>query len=200
MPRDLVVLVVLVSFFQRPSKRTICAQLTLFHFIISLLKAQEELNIAHIQAARSGGIGGVGAFSVGTSNESKRDEEDRARRERERKKLLTSAGGGGGDDNLDADIDSNQNSNQALKLCNKIGKIYTRYKPLRADVSKIEQRFGTSVASYFHFYQWMFLNSIIVWSLYAMGFGYHLYLNTSPCVQPDGKIIRNKVKDTNHTF
>ena len=62
---------------------------------------------------------------------------------------------------MEAEIDSNQP--QALKLCNKFVKLYQKYKPLRNDVNKIEQRFGTSVASYFHFYQWMFLNSIIVW-------------------------------------
>ena len=146
---------------------------------MELAKTQEELDIAHRQEARHGG-GGLASFAVNTGNGSKRDEEDRARRDRERKKLLMSAGGGGGDE-MEAEIDSNQP--QALKLCNKLGKLYQKYKPLRNDVNKIEQRFGTSVASYFHFYQWMFLNSIIVWLLYATGFGYHLYLNTSLCVE-----------------
>jgi hypothetical protein len=145
-----------------------------------LANMQSELEIAHTQATRrGGGIGGSAAFAVSNVNESKRDEEDRARRDRERKKLLSAAGGGDGEDDLAGDIDSNQP--QALKLCNKIGKCYSKYKPLRQDVSKIEQRFGTSVASYFHFYQWMFLNSIIVWLLYVLGFGYHLYINTNLC-------------------
>ena len=149
-----------------------------------LANVQGELEIAHTQASRGGGSSGIGAsFAVGTNNESKRDEEDRARRDRERKKLLAAAGGGDGDE-IEGDIDSNQP--QALKFCNKIGKLYSKYKPLRGDVTKIEQRFGTSVASYFKFYQWMFLNSIIVWLLYLTGFFYHLYLNTSRCTLPDG--------------
>ena len=148
---------------------------------VELAKAQEELNIAHTQAARNG-VGSGATFRVSNSNESKRDEEDRARRDRERKKLLMASGGGGAEE-IETEIDSNQP--QALRLCKKLGILYNRYKPLRGDVIKIEQRFGTSVASYFHFYQWIFLNSIVVWLLYFSGFGYHMYLNTNLCVDPN---------------
>ena len=107
------------------------------------------------------------------------DEEDRARRAREEKLFATA--GGGDSSGLDEDVGDFGQGVQATQLCKRIIMNLVRNTPLRQNVMKIEQRFGNSVASYFHFFQWIFLNTLMVWSIYVGVFSAHLYWRTEVC-------------------
>ena len=164
---------------------------------LELAKAQEELVIANTQAAQNG-IGGLGGFAVNLNGGSKRDEEDRARRERERKKLFATAGGGDAT-GLDEELGEHGQGVQAKRLCKRILSCLAKNLPLRKNVQKIEQRFGNSVASYFHFFQWIYLNTLMVCMIYIGVFSAHLYWRTEVCCVADDYIKTSTWFDSNIT-
>ena len=72
---------------------------------------------------------------------------------RKRKKLLQAGGDDGDDDALFNAQEGEMNIIQRIRY--RVKKIMTKYDPLKKDVDQVEARFGSSVASYYRFNQWI---------------------------------------------
>ena len=96
--------------------------------------------------------------------------------EKRKEKKLLQAGGDDGDDNdLFGVQEGTMNFFQIVRY--RIKRIMAQYEPLKRDVDQVEARFGSAVASYYRFNQWVTKSSINIMLLYLVLLAYQIYLN-----------------------
>ena len=137
-----------------------------------LTQAQDDLHTANHSAATGGG--GMFAAKINVNDVSAKEDEERARREKERKKLLQAGGDDGDDDALYNAQEGEMNIIQRIRY--RVKKIMTKYDPLKKDVDQVEARFGSSVASYYRFNQWITKSSISIMIVYLALIVYQIVL------------------------
>jgi hypothetical protein len=137
-----------------------------------LTNAQDELHAASHSAATGGGS--MFTAKINVNNVSAKEDEERARREKERKKLLQAGGEDGDDDDVFNAQEGEMNFIQIIRY--RIKKIMARYDPLKKDVDQVEARFGSAVASYYRFNQWITKSSLSIMLLYLVLITYQIIL------------------------
>ena len=139
-----------------------------------LTNVQDELHAATHSAA----TGGASMFTakINVNNVSAKEDEERARREKERKKLLQAGGDDGDYNDIFGVQEGTMNFFQIVRYT--IKRIMTQYEPLKRDVDQVEARFGSAVASYYRFNQWITKSSINVMLLYLVLIVYQIILKT----------------------
>uniref|UniRef100_A0A7S1UGG4 TMC domain-containing protein n=1 Tax=Phaeomonas parva TaxID=124430 RepID=A0A7S1UGG4_9STRA len=104
------------------------------------------------------------------------EEQRRKQREEARKLLLQQADDE--EDNIFAHDDGD--ASKLLKWKKKATKILLKMTPLSGDIRSVKARYGSSVASYFFFYQWMIINYMILVALQILPLLYHFARATKP--------------------
>ena len=139
-----------------------------------LTNVQDELHAATHSAA----TGGASMFTakINVNNVSAKEDEERARREKEEKAFLQAGGDDGDYNDIFGVQEGTMNFFQIVRY--RIKRIMTQYEPLKRDVDQVEARFGSAVASYYRFNQWITKSSINVMLLYLVLVVYQIILKT----------------------
>ena len=141
--------------------------------------AREELDdvkeeAAHA-AASSAWVNSLTKAGGANGGIAKEHEEKKRKRDEERRKLLS---GMAYEDDDDAALDGLRGGRGGFGLCRHLARRFRRctrrHTPLNRDVQKVGLRFGRSVASYFGFFQFLFVNSAWVSLIYMVQVGVHL--------------------------
>jgi len=121
-----------------------------------MAKQLEEAQYAGVDNKMLGAFGAVGGNKRGGANY-----EDEARRKREdaRRQLFSGVDMIGDDD---GELEHHEGVGYLALLISRLKKWWDRRVPLQNDVRQIEARFGNSVASYFEFFRWIFMQNIAV--------------------------------------
>lgn len=120
-----------------------------------MTKQLEEAQYAGVDNKMLGIFGGGGGNKRGASYE------DEARRKREdaRRQLFSGVDMIGDDD---GELEHHEGVGYLALLLSRLRKWWERRIPLQTDLRQIEARYGNSVASYFHFFRWIFLQNLVV--------------------------------------
>jgi hypothetical protein len=123
-----------------------------------------ELNLRMLQYKSKGGDAGPRTMAGDLEAQRKRDEQRRQ---------MYSADGGADDETegiATVGVDS-----ASSKWVKRLAALSRKYFPLNRDLRRIEARFGSSVAAYFSFARWMFINYLIMGVLCGLFLLKHVY-------------------------
>ena len=135
----------------------------------------EAMNGVHQQ----GGNENITLLKDGNQGNMKKEQERLKRqkeRDQNRRKMLSifgdDNGGGGGEDDIDFDLTNPMG--QLKRILNKLQRCCRQKIPFKADLKMIESRFGSSTASFFFFFRWLFLTNLVIFVVQSIFLGIHI--------------------------
>ena len=139
-----------------------------------LTSTTKELEVAKLVAGSAGNNDWRNIKSVGGSNINSRAQaaEARRKREEERRKLFS----GLADDEEEGMLFGDEQSMHYIKRLIILAKRWwKKHQPFGRDLLMVESRYGNSVASYFIFFRWLFINAMILAVLQSLFLTSHIY-------------------------
>jgi hypothetical protein len=124
-----------------------------------------ELNLRMLQYKSKGGEAGPRTMAGDLEAQRKRDEQRRQ---------MYSADGGA-EENETEGIATVGVDSASSKWVKRLGALSRKHFPLNRDLRRIEAHFGSSVAAYFSFLRWMFINYLVMGALCGMFLLKHVY-------------------------
>ena len=137
-----------------------------------LVATAKELEVAKLVATNAGSTDWRKVKTGSNINSKAQAEEARRKREEERRKLFS----GLADDDEDAFFfGEDQNMNYLKRLIVLAKRWWVRNQPFGNDLRMVEARYGNSVASYFIFFRWLFVNAIMIAIVQSLFLTFHVF-------------------------